>query len=290
MIYYLRSQDQILDTVRSQVRDSLSERWSTKEIYTALNRAIEDWDGRVSVPFMYVPSDWSSGTLSYTLPNYIDRETLEPQHLKSLYDSSISTSDDGSQTWESIPAFRVYVKDDMTLELRFSAQPNVGDARIIWYAPNGPVPTGTIPALNAQITATATSLVLSSVQDEINDVGFVRIGSEWIQYAGITVGSSTTTLSNLVRALNGTTAAIHSSAASVYFGVAAPNVRLFAQLKDAVLLHIHEMYLTNAAPAERSFHQEMVSLYTRRSQEYWRSYRPRPSRMVLTDRSTLIWR
>jgi len=65
--------------------------------------------------------------------------------------------------------------------------------------------------LNGGITATATSLVLTSAASFPTTGGIIRIDSEDISYTGV----STNTLTGLVRGINGTTAAIHNTGANV---------------------------------------------------------------------------
>ena len=65
--------------------------------------------------------------------------------------------------------------------------------------------------LNGGITATATSLVLTSGASFQNSPGIIKIDSEQIYYTG----KSTNTLTGLVRGYNGTTAATHSTSAAV---------------------------------------------------------------------------
>jgi hypothetical protein len=65
--------------------------------------------------------------------------------------------------------------------------------------------------LNGTITATATSLVVTSGTSFPSTGGIIRIDSETISYTGV----STNTLTGLVRGVNGTTAAAHTTGANV---------------------------------------------------------------------------
>jgi hypothetical protein len=65
--------------------------------------------------------------------------------------------------------------------------------------------------LNGTITATATSLVLTSAASFPSTGGIIRIDSETISYTG----KSTNTLTGLVRGVNGTTASPHTTGANV---------------------------------------------------------------------------
>jgi hypothetical protein len=65
--------------------------------------------------------------------------------------------------------------------------------------------------LNGGITATATTLTLTSTASFPSTGGIIRIDSEDISYVGVTGA----TLTGLVRGINGTTAAVHNTAANV---------------------------------------------------------------------------
>jgi len=67
--------------------------------------------------------------------------------------------------------------------------------------------------LNGDITATATSLVVSGTITSLPTSGIIQIGSEIITYTG----KSSQTLTGLTRGAKGSTAAAHSSGANVYW-------------------------------------------------------------------------
>ena len=68
--------------------------------------------------------------------------------------------------------------------------------------------------LNGNITASATTIILSSTADLAN-VGFIQIGSEIIGYSGVSTTAPLNQLQNCVRGVNGTTAAAHTSGATI---------------------------------------------------------------------------
>jgi hypothetical protein len=68
--------------------------------------------------------------------------------------------------------------------------------------------------LNGNITASATTIILSSTADLAN-VGFIQIGSEIIGYSGVSTTAPLNQLQNCVRGVNGTTAAAHTSGAAI---------------------------------------------------------------------------
>jgi len=68
--------------------------------------------------------------------------------------------------------------------------------------------------LNGNITASATTIILSSTADLAN-VGFIQIGSEIIGYSGVSTTAPLNQLQNCVRGVNGTTSAAHTSGAAI---------------------------------------------------------------------------
>ena len=56
---YYRAQNEILADTQAERRDTAADRWTTTEVYRCLNRALDEWDGRVSVPMLYtIPGGW----------------------------------------------------------------------------------------------------------------------------------------------------------------------------------------------------------------------------------------
>lgn len=273
MFPYLRTQTELLADVRRRMRDPSGDRWPDAEVYMAINDCLLTWYNRVSVPHLYeIPGGWGVGQNEYALPAYI-RGNIDPQQRRYasnwLHVSGISSEGD---TWVDVQGFSVEPDGAGGQKLRLDFSPSAGDGRIIWWSHNGQVPL-TAPALNASIDADDTSLVLSSVVD-VADVGYIKIGSEWLHYSGAAYGSSTTTLSNLLRGLNETTAASHNSGASVAWGIGVHRADLFGQLFSHVASFLHGLYLTNAAESERA-HHERLSLYNRQQADlFWRRYTP----------------
>ena len=163
---------------------------------------------------------------------------------------------------------------------RFSAT----DGRVLWWAENGAVPES-VQTLNAGITSSETSLVIADTPF-ISDFGYVKIGSEWIQYAGVTPGASTTTLTGLVRGIRGT-AASHSSGDEVLWGVAAPQQNLFAQLYTQILYHLHSLLMAVSSVEETQQHQWQMRWHKQNADEFWMRYVPnKQSKIKLTRQST----
>lgn len=276
---YLRAQNQLLADIEALLRDSANARWTDAEIYRALNRAVQEWSSRVSIPLVYVLTDgWDSSTYEYTLPAYI-RQPIQPQ-------VRFDTQPDygGGNTWADLRSFTVEpsTTGDLVLRIRiFPYDPTLtSEGRIIWYASNSHFPL-TVPTLSSGIDTDDTSCVLDAALD-IADTGWVKIEAEWICYAGVTRGATTTTLLNLQRAQEDTTAASHNSSTSVYFGVCSPNMALWQLLTNQTMAFLHEMFLTNAAPTERDMHERMMMYYDGKVAQGWRRFTPRAAKMVTT--------
>lgn len=274
IIPYLRSQSQLLADVRARMRDAGKARWTDPEVYAGLNEGLLHWYRRVSIPHLYtIPGGWVSGTADYSLPAYI-RGHIDPQQRRySSHWLQVSGISSEADTWVDVQGFTVEPNGSGGQTLRLDFSPATDDGRVIWWAYNGQLPT-TIPTLNAELSSSATSLTLASAVDDIDDAGYIRIGSEWLHYAGVTRGASTTTLSNLLRAVNNTTAATHSSGADVLWGVGAHRPDLYNQLYDYVRGYLHGLFLTNAAEAERAHHERLSLYYTQQADMYWRRYVP----------------
>mgnify|MGYP007073181607 CR=1 FL=1 len=271
---FLRAQDDMQTLIEALLRDSSNERWTALEVYQAINRALLSWWDRVKIPHMYsMPDGWDSQTYEYTLPSYI-RPPLQPQlqrtmpvHYPTIVDSTTTS------TWVDINAYEVHPATDGTLELQLEQLPYNEPGRIIWWGRQGPVPAiSTLPALNANIDADDTSLVLDTAALEVEDAGYVKIDEEWIAYAGLTRGATTTTLSNLLRGMYDTTATSHTSSTTVYWGIAADSVGLFGQLQDQTMFHLHELFMTDASARERSHHGVMMKLYMDKADNFWKTY------------------
>lgn len=242
-----------------------------------MNQAIEEWSTRVKIDMVYVlPDGWNSTTYAYTLPPYI-RPPLRPQVR---FDTQPNYG--GGNTWTDLRSFNLETNTDGDLVLRirlFPYDPNLThEGRIVWYAVNSPLPVNA-PALSSGISASDTSLTVNASVD-VADTGWVKVDSEWLCYAGVTRGASTTVLLNLQRGVDDTTAATHNSAAIVEWGIAAPTQALYKQLLHQTLSGLHHMFLTDASPQERDLHERMMLYHDNKASEGWRRFTPRAPRMV----------
>jgi hypothetical protein len=287
---YLRDQTTILGDVEARLRDTANARYVDAEIYRAINDALLTWHGRVSVPNVHtISGGWVASTNEYTIPAYVNPATVIPQMKRTVpYSLWGQLASDISQQWTDIPGWTIEPDGSGGNVLKFDIPPYSTEGRLLWFGINGPVPA-TIPAVGTEQSAAATTLVLSSAVDCI-DNGFVKCGSEWMQYSGVTRGASTTTLNNVLRAYDGgAVAAIHAVAATVAWGVAMPRLELYRTLLDQAMVFLHELYLSDASPKEIQVHQQMVSFYQARIDKFWRSWVPqRRARLVLDRRYATI--
>lgn len=267
---FLKAQNAILADLRARVRDNGAERWTDAECYGAINDALLTWQERVRIPHLYtISGGWLSGTLEYTLPDWIRSNAIQPQ-MKGLAQSALSYRLT-SETWQDIPGWRIEPNASNGRVLKFSVSPYSTDGRLIWWGSNMPLPIA-IPATSGSTAADATSMVLAGVVD-CHEYGWVKVGTEWIQYAGVDRGATTTTLTNCVRGLaQGGSAGVISTSTSVYFGIAMSKTELYRVLMDQAIVHLHELYLGNASSKEKQTHQELIGFYDGRVREFWKNW------------------
>ncbi len=288
VVPYLQSQSDLLALYKQEMRDSQATRWQTKEYYNAINRALQAQAMRGAwVPYIYtISGGFLVGTYEYTIPWYI-REPLDVQQKITVVQNEdgypIYVNSSTVQTWVDVPAYEIEPDGSGGQKLRLGVNPWPNEARIIWWAENSRLPQA-VPTLNADITSSTTSLVISS-KPSIGPAGYVKVDDEWIGYADYDVSTTTTTLNNLMRGLNGTAAASHTAGASVAWGVAAMREDLYFQLANQVYANLHNLFLTNSAPQETQNHIFQVRFYQQMADEYWNRFTPtRTAKMRLTPR------
>jgi hypothetical protein len=278
-IPYLRTQAELLTELGVLVRDTGSTRWTSAEKYNALNSVLYTWADHVKLPFIYtLTSGWAASDYDYTLPTYV-RPPIFPQLLRRLPYTEYAV-ESGTTTWQDIPGWELEPDGSGAQILRVFAPARTLDARILFYAPNSRVPL-TLPVTSGSTAADSTTVLLSTVVD-VDDVGFIKIDSEWMSYAGITRGTTTTTLNNIVHALNGTTAAVHNTGATVTWGIGMDTLSLqsllFAQWRAA----LHEMFIQDGGTHETERHEKALGLYSQMALNYWAQYHPVRKRYGLT--------
>lgn len=268
---YLRASSELLANMQRRLRDTGMSRWTETELLEAMNRALEAWHGRVSVDGVYVlPDGWPNDVFEIAMEEWLP-DDVRPQAQWPV--DPLLPNENTLSTWKDITTWQVEPAADGSRTLRLNLVPYNGQVRLLFPVRNGALPM-TAVILDGAITSTATSLVVDAALPDVARVGWVRIDAEWIQYAGISVGSASTTLQNLVRGQHYTAAANHSDDAAVLWGVAAPNTALYLQLVDQACAFVHEYCLTDGSPKERDLHERMLSFFQQRADMYWRRHVP----------------
>lgn len=284
---YLRSQGELAAHINNgQMRDPGFARWKLPEVYRAINDALLEWDRRVRLPQIYnLPNGFSTQAYEYALPNYVQEPLdVQIQYTGATFYGEV-LPDGGVPQWRDIASYRVEPDGAGGLTLRLGYLPPAEAGRVVWWAANGQVPL-TVPKLSSGIDGDDTSLTLDAALT-VEQTGWVKIGAEWLFYAGVSRDATTTTLNNLLRAQYGTTAAGHSTGDDVEWGVAADDLRLYNQLYDAVRANLHALFLTDAANQEGGRHGVTMDAYRQRADMFWRTYAPRRRTKLVLDRMAL---
>jgi hypothetical protein len=270
---YARTTDQIYAALRARVRDTTPGRWQNAEVYAAINSALDTWDNRVLIPHVY-SLDYATTTREYDLPQYI-RKPLDVQYLE---------FGGGETTWCDYNAYQLRPNSDGGLTLHLSYYPFPGDGRIIFWTPNSRIPNESV-ALSDAIDSDDTSLTVDAAV-EADDCGYVQVGTEWIGYAGLTLGTDSITLNNLERGALGTTAAAHDDGTNVLWGIAAHRNDLFTMLERQAMVFLHEMFLSDGSAQETEVHERIMNWNMQMLDKFWRAYVPmRSPKVVLTSQA-----
>jgi len=267
------------------VRDTGHARWTAVEKYTALNDVLSSWKEKVVSPHIYTITDgWAASDYDYALPAYV-RPPIVPQLLRRT-PSDNYVSDSLTSTWQDVPGWEVEPDGAGAYVLRLYSPPRTLEGRVLFYAPNSRVPTtGTLPVTSGSTAADATTMLISTAII-VDDIGYVKVDSEYIGYAGVTRGTSTTTLLNLERALFGSTAAVHNTATTVYWCVAMDDMRLDGLLFDQWRVALHEYFIQDGGTHERTSHEKAMGWHQQLADAFWKTYRgAKPySHMTLSGR------
>ena len=280
----LYTQSALALEIKRRMRDTANDRWTDEEIYDAINDALADWEGRVQVP-RYYDISFTSGTYEYTLPSYIDTAHLDVQIKRTIWGLDTETGEEWEEVYEDLTSWYVIPSSTGGMTLVIENIIESTDGRIIWWGYNGAVPV-IEPTVKTAIDSDDTQLVLSGLVTGIGKAGYVKVDEEWMSYSGYEDDGTNTTLSNLVRGLDDTTADAHTADTVVSFGIAMPNERLRRLLFDQVAARMHALFLTNAAPNEQEHHERLMGFYENRVKDFWRTWIPlRAPKMRLSRRS-----
>lgn len=284
----LKAQNQILADLRARVRDNAADRWTDAECYGAINDALLTWQDRVRVPHLYtITGGWVAGTLEYTLPDWIRSNAIQPQMKMPQQFTAASAYRLLTETWQDIPGWRIEPNASNQRVLKFSVSPYSAEGRLIWWGSNMPLPISPV-TLNDPL-ATADTVIEISGEVDCAEYGWLKIGSEWMQYSGVDRSQPGLGINNLVRGLSqGAEAYDHNDGESIYFGVAMPKAELYRVLINQAIVHLHELYLGNASGRETQLHQEMIGYYTGLVQQFWKNWSDIRSVKQQIDSSTWV--
>ena len=286
----LRTQKDLVADVRAMLRDPGRDRWHESEPKRQMNRALEQWHGRVLVPMLYTMAGWETGVYEYDLPDYI-RGPIQPQG-KVLVPYVGTNGDTRQLVWADLHGWGLEPdgKGGQVLRLQFN-EGVVGasnEARLLWWAENGPMPLQEVK-LASGIGSTDTTLTLDKAP-RVGRAGFVKIGDEWVQYAGTSESGGQLTLQNLVRGVR-STASSHSSGDPVLWGVAVTDPTLWTQLSHQTLAYLHGLFLTAAPSREVEHHQWQMRWYQQQADDYWQRFTPaRAPRLKRGRRAGVVYR
>lgn len=280
----LRPASELLSRIKTSMRDSANDRWSDAEIYNSINRAIDFWNGRVYIPMLYTMTEaFAYDQNEYSLPNYI-KPPLVPQRKVERYFWQDFDTSEGEYGWTDIHGWKLYPDGSggqhlyvEVLEDRFT----IDTGRILWWAEQGHVPESAV-TLQAGINSTDTSLTIASVLD-VGETGFVKINGEVFQYSGIDQDASTTTLTDLLRGIDGTTAATHSTSDPITWMIAYPDMGLVSVLQAQAQAYMQHFYMTDSSARETTHHQWMMRWEQQQVDTFWAGWIPnRPPAMNLS--------
>lgn len=279
-IPYLRSQADLLTEIKAKVRLGSTSRWSDAEFYHALNEVLYTWSSYVKLPHLYtIVGGWQADTFEYALPDYA-RPPFVPELLRRIPHED-HVADNLTQRWQEVPGWDVLADGSGGQVIRLHAPPRTVEGRVWFYAPNSRVPTGSAPTTSGSTSDTATTMTIGSAID-VDDVGYIKVNAEWLSYAGVTRGASTTVLNNLVRGLYGTTAATHNTSSNVYWGVAMDDMRLLAILFDMWKTLLHAYYIQDGGVHETGRHEKAMGYYDQKTLNFLATYKGKRQSQGLT--------
>lgn len=248
--------------------------WTDAQRYRAINQTLSTWQGRVMVPYLYTLSTgWTEDEHDFVLPDYIDGP-IDPQILRNLDWPFDVTLTEERSTWVDMEGYSLEANatGGQTLRLHWPAYASQG--RILWWGHNGPVPTSaTLPVTSAEISSSATSLTLTT-KPTIGKSGYIKIDSEWMQYAGFTEAATTLTLTNLVRGVQGTTAASHVIGSTVTWGIAMDRGELLQQLYYQATANLWWIKAANPGAAQADHISGLYREAQQQAKMFWRGYVP----------------
>lgn len=280
----IRSQSDIYNSILPRQRDTSNARWSKTEIYNAINDSLDEWRNRVSYPVTYNLASFGNA-YEYDIPYWMG-ENVELQQYVYTDELEQDVLDDG--LWQDVPAQHIEVSVDGTRTIVAPYLSTATNGRLVTWLTNGPLPNADIE-LTSNITASSDEIVLETASTgyAYPEAGHVKVGTEWMFYAGVDSSSypSSITLENVRRGQVGTTAATHSDGDAIEWGVFMTDGRLAEQLRNQVASKMHELFLTDASPHELDTHKWIMRWNQDKVRMFWRTWTPqRQAKMRLSRR------
>lgn len=290
MNLHVRSQYQLRTEILTMLDDTSNARWSDAQVYTAINQALAMWGGRVLVPHLYQPASyaWDNNTYEYALPSWMDEKYITPQMRRVIPYAGYPQTSDGTETWVDVPGWSVEPTTTEGRVLRFQSLPYEVDARILYWSQQYQLPTSP-PVVASTISNAATTATLGGVSFAYPSRFFLAINLEIMSVTFTSKNSSVATIALEQRAMfNSYTPTNHATNDLTYFCVAVTDERLFVQLHDQAMAILHRLRFGLASPEERSVHGQMIQLYQKQADMFWKTWTPnRPIKLKIDRRGML---
>lgn len=258
MLPEAQKQSDIAGLILRAMNVTAGTRFTLAQTYLAMNNALMTMGERAAMPFQYL-FDITNGTREYTLPIYMDGPAITVQWKSRTWPWNVDLgAEDDSRVWDTILMWQIYPNATGTRTLRFHVDPPTTEGRILYHVTPYPIPTpsnGTLPVTDAEISSSATSVVLTT-KPIIGRNGYIKIGSEWMEYHGYTEASTKYTLTNLVRGIFGTTAATQTITSTVEWGLAFDNPMMYDILQHETIANLCSLYMLNPG-ADGSKYEDM---------------------------------
>jgi hypothetical protein len=278
-IPYLRTQAELLTEMKVKTRLGTPARWTDPEYLHALNEVVYTWSDHVKLPRLYtLPEGWRPSQYEYALPSYI-RPPLIPQLLRRrpYTDYAVEAT---TASWQDLPGWETEGNATGGLTLRPHAPPHGLQGRVLYYTPNSRVPL-TVPVTSSTVNPTDTIVSLTGAVD-VSDCGHIKIEAEYMSYAGVLRDAATTTLTNIVHGLYGSTAATHLPGVQVQWVIAMDTMSLQALLFNQWRAYMAAYFLQDGGSHELSRFEKSLGYYDSLAANYFMTYKSQRRRPGLT--------
>ena len=253
---------EIIDVVRRLTRDGGGDRWTDAEIIASVNMELSRWVGRAE---FVVPYELTFVGAYAALPYWARYGVV--QYLDESGENDLWVD---QATFES---------DYMSTGAYAIELPQVESAKT--YRIKAIVSNGSLPDADAETASdwdpdeTTLDVTIDTTGVQPADCGWIKVGHEWIGYAGRTIESgSLVTLHNCRRSQGGTTASSSTEGDTVLFGIHMPVDSLLNVLVSGVTAWMHNMPISDASPQEREHHTWMMRYNEQQEERFWNRWTP----------------